>query len=634
MADCFTRRTFLQAASAGLCLPLLSRGGAAMARQPYLQNVLAHRATVLWTTQASGSGTVTITPPDTPSFTVQATMRVYDTAQTQLTAPFYQFQADVTGLDPATEYRYQVEVDGQVLGTDPAEFRFKTAPRGEFSFLAFGDSGAGSPEQESLIQLMAAERGISMVVHLGDMAYPAGTFEEFESAYFGLNAPLMRRLPFFSAPGNHEYLTNSGAPYVAGVVVPEGGVPAVDIGRYYSFNWGFAHFVSLDSNLLATARAADMLAWLDADLASATQRWRIVFLHHTPYPTGFHVGDPLCVAVRQMVNPIIEKHGVQLLLAGHEHGYERTYPLAGGQPAAPGVPSTTYVVSGGGGGALESVGNLPQCALSMQVFHYLRVNVGKDSLAFSAVGLDGSTIDEVTLGSSAGVVLGRVVSKGDYTSAIAPGSLVSISGLNLASRVEGSSSYPLRTELGGTSIHAGGRLLPLMSVAPTEIQAQIPYEAFGPTTLEVSTPYGRAFTNITVSPTAPSLIAVSAGKAAFSGSNPARQGERATLYLTGLGVTRQPIQSGSAPASPAVPVAPVDVWFGNRRITPLSVFAQGMAGIYCVEIEIPNELDDGVYLVRVDAGGASSRPINLDVMRRGTADLRDRARAKVHALAV
>ena len=230
------------------------------------------------------------------------------------------------------------------------------------------------------------------------MAYPDGTFGQLQDAYFGANSPLMQRLPFFSTPGNHEYNTNSAAPYLAGVAAPESGVPAVDLGRYYSFNWGNAHFVSVDSNLLPMSRAAAMLAWLDADLAATDRYWRIVFLHHTPYPTGYHLGDPISAAVQQMVNPIVERHGVQLLLAGHEHGYERTYPLAGGQPASASSPSTTYLVTGGGGGALETVNTTALTAISVQAYHYLRVDVDGQALTLRAIGIDGGEIDQVTLG--------------------------------------------------------------------------------------------------------------------------------------------------------------------------------------------------------------------------------------------
>ena len=433
----------------------------------------------------------------------------------------------------------------------------------------------------------------------------------------------MCKLPFFSTPGNHEYNTDNAAPYVAGVAAPSCGVPAADEGRYYSFDWGCAHFTAVDSNLLASSSASQMLAWLDADLAAATQPWRIVFLHHTPYPTGFHVGDPLCVAVQELVTPIVERHGVQLVLAGHEHAYERTKPLAGGQPAAPGAPSTLYVVSGGGGGALESVGSLPVTALAVEAFHYLRIDVG-ETLTISAVGLEGGIIDRVTLGPVQGVRLENVASMGNYSSRLAVGSLVSLSGRNLAELIQAGAGDPLPTVMGGTTVKAGSMAAPLLYVSPTQIEAQIPYDVSGPIDLEVATPDGLAYHSLTISPTAPSLLAILAGNAPFSGFNPVRPGGLVALYLTGLGAVRQ---AGAG----VVPVANIDVWLGNLRIEPLSVrLAEELPGVFRVEFEVPADLEDGLWAVSVVADGTASRPANLDILRGGMAFRRRRALARVH----
>ncbi len=537
-------------------------------------------------------------------------MSVFQPGDTQLSAAFYQYRADFTGLQPGRCYSYRVTVDGQDLASDPARFRFRTAPAarsGKFSFLAFGDSGACSPEQQTLIQLMAAETDVSMVVHVGDLAYPDGTLGEFEAAYYGMNAPLMSRLPFFPTPGNHEYNTDAASPYLAGAVTPESGVPSADQGRYYSFNWGNAHFVSLDSNLLGTSSSAAMLAWLDADLAAAGSFWRIVFLHHTPYPTGFHLGDPICDAVQRLVNPIVERHGVQLVLAGHEHAYERTYPLAGNQPVESSEPSTTYVVTGGGGGAMESAGTSPQCGFSVQAFHYVRVDVDGESLTLTAIGLDGGEIDQFELGATKQTAIHSVLSLGDYTPRIAAGSLVAISGRNLGVQ---------------SAVRVDGRAMPLLSASATEIQAQVPYGISGTVSLEVSTPNGSASADITVSPVAPSLLGIASRNSPFSIDNPARPGGEVSLYVTGLGELQGGSDSGLAP--------PVEVWLGRTRLQPsFAGLAPGLVGVHAIKIAIPGDLPDGVYAVQVVAGGVGSRPANLDVVASGSGYRNGRALSRV-----
>jgi len=374
-----------------------------------------------------------------------------------------------------------------------------------------------------------------------------------------------------------------------------------------------------------------MLAWLDADLAATDRYWRIVFLHHTPYPTGFHLGDPVCAAVEQLVNPIVERHGVQLVLAGHEHAYERTYPLACGQVVSPPAPSTTYVVTGGGGGALESVGCSAQTAISVEVFNYLRVDVEGQTLTLTAIGIDGGRIDRVTLGEANHTGIDSVLSKGDYTAAIAPGSLVAISGQDLAEARAVSPGYPLPTGLGGVSLKAAGQAVPLLSVSSTQIEAQIPYGVSGQVALEVSTPAGFVSTAITVSPEAPSLLEVVTQHGLFCGANPARPGDALSLYLTGLGEVRGGIESGQAARFASDPVvSPVEVWLGHISLEPrFAGLAPGRAGVYRVDVAIPRDLPDGIYALRVVAGGVSSRPANLDVVSRGPAYRNNRARSKV-----
>jgi uncharacterized protein (TIGR03437 family) len=604
-------------------------------RQPYLQNVQENCASVLWTTEEAGSGTVTATGADGSSVTVAASIQAFQPAETQLSSPFYQYRADLTGLRAGSNYAYRVTVDGQDLASDPTLFRFRTAGKGAFSFLAFGDSGAGSSEQLSVIQMMSAEPDIAMAIHVGDLAYPDGTFADFETYHFGPNAPWMRRLALFSTPGNHEYNTNSAAAYLAGVAVPNSGVPSADQGRYYSFDWSNAHFVSLDSNLLLTSSATQMLGWLDADLAATEQRWRIVFLHHPPYPTGFHLGDPVCVAVCQLVVPIVERRGVQLMLSGHEHGYERSYPLAGGAPVDYPSPSTLYVISGGGGGALESVGALPQCAMSVEAFNYLRVDVEGDYLRLRATGLDGEEIDDVTLGHTTARSIHRVASVGDYAAGVASGSLISITGQNLATRTVAGSGDPPPSSLGGVVVTANGVVAPLLSVSPTEVNAQLPYEVSGPVSLQVSGPEGSASASVTVLPAAPSLLAVRSRNRPLHFCNPVRPGASARLYLTGLGALEKQTGMGRGEPSAALPaLAGLEVWLGNTRLAPIwAGMEPGRAGVYRIDVVIPAGLPDGLYALQVTAGGVGSRPANVDIAATGSTARNDRAlmRVEVHS---
>ncbi len=561
-----------------------------------------------------GTGTVTVTAANGQSSVFRAVMQPFQPSLTGTSASYYQYQAEITGLQAGGKYSYKVTVDGQDLASDPTLFNFTTPTPGKFSFLVFGDSGADSPQQHTLIQRMTAETGISKVIHVGDMAYMNGTFAQFEANYFALNAPLMSRLPFFATPGNHEYETANAAAFVAGHAMPASNVPTQDIGRYYSFDWGDAHFTSIDSNLLSTPAASSrMLAWLDQDLSGSSKFWKIVFLHHPPYPTGMHLSDPLCALVRQNVNPIVERNGVQLVLTGHEHGYERSWPIANDQRVQSGGQSTTYIITGGGGGAMEEIGSLAQCALSIQAFHYLRVDVDSSQLSLNAVGLDGSVIDNVILTPPPFLTANGVVSVGDSTPSIAPGSLASVFGQNLAPRPSSTTSFPLPLVLGGITVMANGQPVPLLYASPTQLNVQIPYEVSGNVILIVTTPNGTATTSFYVVPLAPSIVAMTTRNSLCSASNPAMPGGNVTVFVTGLGASVSPAVTGqAAPSTTNLMVAAIQVWLGNTAIQPTYAgLAPGFAGLSQVNFAIPSNVQNGVYALRVAAGTASSQSINL-----------------------
>ena len=611
-----SRRTFLGASAAFLGFAKLGHAASSVIRQPYLQSLLLNQVSILWTAGQSLSGSVTVVAPNGVSTSFPATVTAFQPSVTSLTSTYYQYQVNITGLVAGTQYQYQVQLDGQTIAADPVLNSFTTPTTGNFSFLVFGDSGADSPEQLSLIKLMGAETGISKVIHVGDLAYDCGTFAQFEANYFALNAPLMSRLPFFTTPGNHEYETNAAAPYLAVHTMPScPGIPAQAAGRYYSFDWGDAHFTSIDSNLLNTSLAPGMLAWLDADLAASQKYWKLVFLHHPPYPTGTHLDDPLCALVQQNVNPIVEKHNVPLVLSGHEHGYERSFPLVGGQPVSPSQPSTTYVISGGGGASMETVGSLPQTALSVQAFNYLRVDVSATALTVSAIGLQGNVIDRITLNPPPILAVNGVVNAGDFSPSVAPGSLVTIFGQNLAIRPTSFSKFPLPAALGSVSVTANGVVAPVLYASPTQINIQMPYEVSGQVTLKVTTPNGTASSQVNVVPVAPSILAAISGSNLNSSANPVSQGGFVTLYLTGLGAPAGSVGTGQAAPGAAMPMsAPVQVMVGNSMIQPqYAGLAPGFAGVDQVNFQVPSNLANGVYSVRVLAGGTTSGAVPINV---------------------
>jgi acid phosphatase type 7 len=157
--------------------------------------------------------------------------------------------------------------------------------------------------------------------------------------------------------------------------------------RYYSFDWGGAHFVALDRELYYGDKGSspeEQKAFLQEGLAATRKRWRVAFLHRSPYGSSRHGGDE---KVREDLEPLFVRHGVDLVFSGHDHVYERTVPVRG----------VTYVVSGGGGRRLYRAGNDERTACSKSAHHAVLVRVDGGRLLLEAVEADGTVMDRAEL---------------------------------------------------------------------------------------------------------------------------------------------------------------------------------------------------------------------------------------------
>jgi regulation of enolase protein 1 (concanavalin A-like superfamily) len=376
-----------------------------LARQPFLQQVTDRGAIVVWTTFGPSPGEVRYGVPGSTTLTAPASSTFYPASTTNLAYDYYQHEAHLPSLAPSTMYEYQVRVGG-VTAFDAGD-RFTTAPTsgtGTVRFIAFGDSGTGSVEQRRLAALMEQDT-FDLSIHTGDVVYGSVTgvgdasFRTFNDWFFLVYERWLRRSAFFPSLGNHDSRasTQHGFAYLETFVLPpNGGSPQFPdhAERYYSFDYGPVHFVALDSELAFQdpARRAAQIAWLDADLSSTSQPWKVVYFHRTPYSAGTHHGSDL--AIRAEFSPLFERHGVQLVLAAHDHLYERTRPWPTTRPAHERV---TYVVSGGGGAPVYGAGAAAWTAYSASVHHYVRAAATVCTLSLEGVGLDGRVFDGVTM---------------------------------------------------------------------------------------------------------------------------------------------------------------------------------------------------------------------------------------------
>ena len=194
---------------------------------------------------------------------------------------------------------------------------------------------------------------------LGDNAYQNGTDSEYQAAVFDMYPTMLRKSVLWPTLGNHDTAGSSnppaGLPYFAMFTLPtaaEAGGIASGTEKYYSFDYANIHFICLDSMTSDRSSTGPMATWLRSDLSSTTQQWIVAFWHHPPYSKGSHDSDtdPILAAMRQNFLPILEDGGVDVVLSGHSHSYERSY-LIDGHYGTSGTFTNAMKKNGGSGRA-------------------------------------------------------------------------------------------------------------------------------------------------------------------------------------------------------------------------------------------------------------------------------------------
>src|SRR5260221_10815738 len=261
----------------------------------------------------------------------------------------------ITGLKPDTKYYYRFGSMKQTLQSDTDNFFITSPPattKRKIRIAAFGDCGRNDNSYQSgaltsYINYTGANPA-EVLLLLGDNAYNRGTDSEYQANYFNaFSSTILKNHQLFPSPGNHDYAnavarqSDHKIPYYSIFSTPSaaqcGGV-ASGTKAYYSWNWGNIHFLSLDSYGLenkGTTRLYDTLGaqaiWVKKDLAANTKPWVIAYWHHPPYTMGSHNSDTETelVNMRQNFIRILERMGVDLIICGHSHDYERSYLLKG-----------------------------------------------------------------------------------------------------------------------------------------------------------------------------------------------------------------------------------------------------------------------------------------------------------------
>ncbi|GAB3940046.1 hypothetical protein GCM10028805_01220 [Spirosoma harenae] len=323
----------------------LSVSAQTITRGPYLQLGTQTAVTIRWRTDFPTFGKVT--------YGLSAGNLTSSVSETDVTM---EHEIRLTGLTPDTQYFYSVGTNSQVLQQGPDNY-FLTAPpadsKRKIRVISFGDCGMNPGNNQTNVRNAFLNfRGSTptdLWMLIGDNSYD-GDDPAFQVNFFApYQTTLMKNSMLFAVPGNHDYSNNNALaashniPYFSIFSLPtnaEAGGVASGTKEWYSFDYGPIHFVMLDGFGTRNVNGADwrfyadtlnhpQSIWLKQDLAATTKKWKVVYLHFPPYSQGAHNSetDPALIAIRERINPILERSGVDMVVLGHCHNYERSYPL-------------------------------------------------------------------------------------------------------------------------------------------------------------------------------------------------------------------------------------------------------------------------------------------------------------------
>ena len=392
-----------------------SAGAPGVVRGPYLLSATTNSVVVRWRTDVATNSVVRF-----GSSAMALAQVVTSTAFTN------EHAVTVSNLDVASRYFYAIGAGTNILAGATTNHFFNTLPTPGVAkptrLWVLGDSGTANANAQSVrnayLNYAATNGAADFWLMLGDNAYNSGTDPEYQGGVFDMYPTVLRNCVLWPTIGNHDTAQQTSVttfPYLDIFTLPQAGQSggiASGTKRYYAFDYANVHFICLDSMTSGRTTNSAMFNWLRADLEATSQEWIIAYWHHPPYTKGSHNSDAESdlVQIRQNFLPLLESHGVDLVLAGHSHCYERSFLLNGhyglsssltaGMKVDPGDGRTNgtgayfkstgtgaaYVVAGNGGQATGGPLNHPAMFVSLNELGSLVIDVNSNRIDLRMLG--------------------------------------------------------------------------------------------------------------------------------------------------------------------------------------------------------------------------------------------------------
>jgi hypothetical protein len=321
----------------------------------------------------------------TDTCTIEWGVDTFYTAGNSLTMEYgnaHQHTFTFLNLIPGTKYFYRLSVNNEIYTGS-----FRSAPDANdysIKFLAYGDTRSYPDKHNSvagqiLSTILDEEQFQSIVIVVGDLVNNGNSSSDWDNQFFNPSytniKTLLAIVPYQTAMGNHE---GSGQLFIQYFPYP------FVANRYWSFDYGPAHFVVVDQYTNYDP-GSQQLAWIESDLASTTKQWKFIYFHEPGWSAGGGHGNN--TAVQNYIQPLCEQYGVAIVFAGHNHYYARAE-----------VNDVQHITTGGGGAPLHyPEPGWPHVITSTRAYHFCGIEIDSTKLTCKVIKTGSSVIDSFTI---------------------------------------------------------------------------------------------------------------------------------------------------------------------------------------------------------------------------------------------
>ncbi|RJP32290.1 MAG: metallophosphoesterase family protein [Candidatus Omnitrophota bacterium] len=332
-----------------------------------------------------------------PSFpqnaqTVAANSTILETIDIINDPRCYRHTAVLQNLEAGTTYLYAVGDGLSDHWSETAEFKTATKQAASFSFVYMGDAQNGLDRWGALLQnAHRAHTDAAFYLFAGDLVGRGNDRDDWDDFFHNARGVLDRK-PIVPALGNHDCRGGHPSLYFTYFTLPINGPAMIESERVYSFEYGNALILILDSNL----PPEEQTPWLEQQLSHTEAVWKFVAFHHPVYSSD---PDRDNAEIRDAWTPIFDKYHVDMVLQGHDHAYLRTHPMKSNQPVDNLADGTIYVVSVSGTKMYEQAERDYTAVgfVDTSVYQLLNIHVSDNHLHYQTYDINGKKHDDLII---------------------------------------------------------------------------------------------------------------------------------------------------------------------------------------------------------------------------------------------